>query len=153
MNSVKLLHTKCCFFRFFNNPVALKNSKNISPPQEKVEMTPLLPVFLDGMPLCEYTVDANKTRMMISCHFTMYGNLEPSLNCSFHHHPSTHVDSWSVIKNGSNITILAEIQLSTTQSDLDANFTCAIVVDGGSRIYHVLTPLNQHQNVPSMYTL
>ena len=25
MNSVKLLHIKCCFFQFFNNTVALKN--------------------------------------------------------------------------------------------------------------------------------
>ena len=38
MNNVKLLHIKCCFFQFFNSPVALK--KNL-PPQEKVEMTPL----------------------------------------------------------------------------------------------------------------
>jgi len=27
MNSVKLLHIKCCFFQFFNNTVALKNIK------------------------------------------------------------------------------------------------------------------------------
>ena len=25
MNSVKLLHIKCCFFQFFNSPVALNN--------------------------------------------------------------------------------------------------------------------------------
>ena len=42
MNDVKLLHIKCCFFQFFNSPVALKNRKKICPPpQEKVEMTPL----------------------------------------------------------------------------------------------------------------
>ena len=40
MNSVKLLHIKCCFFQFFNSPMALKNKKNLAP-QEKVEMTPL----------------------------------------------------------------------------------------------------------------
>ena len=41
MNNVKLLlHIKCCFFQFFNSPVALKNIKKIAP-QEKVEMTPL----------------------------------------------------------------------------------------------------------------
>ena len=40
MNSVKLLHIKCCFFQFFNSPVALKNKKILAP-QEKVEMTPL----------------------------------------------------------------------------------------------------------------
>ena len=40
MNNVKLLHIKCCFFQFFNSPVALKNKKNVGP-QEKVEMTPL----------------------------------------------------------------------------------------------------------------
>ena len=40
MNSVKLLHVKCCFFQFFNSPAALKNIKKICP-QEKVEMTPL----------------------------------------------------------------------------------------------------------------
>ena len=40
MNSVKLLHIKCCFFQFFNSPVALKNKKKL-PLQEKVEMTPL----------------------------------------------------------------------------------------------------------------
>ena len=38
MNNVKLLHIKCCFFQFFNDPVALKNKKNFGP-QEKVEMT------------------------------------------------------------------------------------------------------------------
>ena len=42
MNNVKLLHIKCCFFQFFNSPVALKNQKKIWPPQEKIEMTPLL---------------------------------------------------------------------------------------------------------------
>ena len=41
MNSVKLLHIKCCFFQFFNSPVAWKN-KNKFCPQEKVEMTPLV---------------------------------------------------------------------------------------------------------------
>ena len=40
INNVKLLHIKCCFFQFFNSPVALKNIKKIAP-QEKVEMTPL----------------------------------------------------------------------------------------------------------------
>ena len=40
MNSVKLLHIKCCFFQFFNSPVALE-MKKICLPQEKVEMTPL----------------------------------------------------------------------------------------------------------------
>ena len=39
MNNVKLLHIKCCFFQFFNSPVALKNTP--PPPQEQVEMTPL----------------------------------------------------------------------------------------------------------------
>ena len=34
---------KCCFFQFFNSPVALKNIKKFAPhpQQEKVEMTPL----------------------------------------------------------------------------------------------------------------
>ena len=41
MNSVKLLNIKCCFFQFFNSPVALKNLKKFGP-QEKVEMTPLI---------------------------------------------------------------------------------------------------------------
>ena len=40
MNKVKLLHIKCCFFKFFNSPLALKNKK-ICPPH-KVEMTPLV---------------------------------------------------------------------------------------------------------------
>ena len=46
MNNVKLLHNiiKCCFFQFFNSPVALKDKKKFSP-QEKVEMTPLGPWF------------------------------------------------------------------------------------------------------------
>ena len=39
MNNVKLLHIRCCFFQFFNSPVALKNLKKFGPPQEKVEMT------------------------------------------------------------------------------------------------------------------
>ena len=37
MNNVKLLHIKCCFFQFFNSPVALKNKKKIWPPQEKLK--------------------------------------------------------------------------------------------------------------------
>ena len=43
MNNVTLLHNfiKGCFFQFFNSPVALMNIKQIGPPQEKVEMTPL----------------------------------------------------------------------------------------------------------------
>ena len=32
MNSVKLLHIKCCFFQFFNSPVALK--KKFGPPRK-----------------------------------------------------------------------------------------------------------------------
>ena len=35
MNSVKLLHIKCCLFQFFNSPVALKNTKKIWPPPRK----------------------------------------------------------------------------------------------------------------------
>ena len=45
MNNVKLLNIKCLFFQFFNSQVALKNKKKIWPPQEKVEMTPLLSVL------------------------------------------------------------------------------------------------------------
>ena len=46
MNNVKLLHIKCCFFQFFNSPVTLKNLKKFGPPQEKVEMTPLILYFV-----------------------------------------------------------------------------------------------------------
>ena len=46
MNNVKLLHIKCCFFQFFSSLVATggieKWKKNFAPPQEKVEMTPLI---------------------------------------------------------------------------------------------------------------
>ena len=35
MNNVKLLHTKCCFFKFFISPVALKNLKKYWPPKLK----------------------------------------------------------------------------------------------------------------------
>ena len=31
MNNVKLLHIKCCFFQFFNSPVALRNTKLFAP--------------------------------------------------------------------------------------------------------------------------
>ena len=34
MNNVKLLHIKCCFFQFFNSPVALKNLKKFGPPRK-----------------------------------------------------------------------------------------------------------------------
>ena len=40
MNSVKLLHIKCCFFNLSIVQVALKNKKNFGPPK-KVEMRPL----------------------------------------------------------------------------------------------------------------
>ena len=47
MKNVKLLvHIKCCVFQFFNSPVALKNNKTNLTPQEKVEMTPLLPICI-----------------------------------------------------------------------------------------------------------
>ena len=36
LNNVKLLHIKCCFFQFFNSPVALKNKK-ISAPKKKLK--------------------------------------------------------------------------------------------------------------------
>ena len=41
MNNVKLLHIKCCFFQFFNSPVALKNKKKIWPPKKKLKWRPL----------------------------------------------------------------------------------------------------------------
>ena len=34
MNSVKLLHIKCCFLQFFNIPVALKIQKIFGPPRK-----------------------------------------------------------------------------------------------------------------------
>ena len=34
MSNFKLLHIKCCFFQFFNSPVALKNKKNVGPPRK-----------------------------------------------------------------------------------------------------------------------
>ena len=34
INKVKLLHIKCCFYQFFNSPVALKNQKNFGPPRK-----------------------------------------------------------------------------------------------------------------------
>ena len=37
MNNVKLLHIKCCFFKFFNSPVALKNLKKFWPPKKKLK--------------------------------------------------------------------------------------------------------------------
>ena len=49
MNNVKLLHIKCCFFQFFNSPVAMKNKRNFASPQEKIEMTPLLLILGSGL--------------------------------------------------------------------------------------------------------
>ena len=40
MNNVKLLHIKCCFFKFFSSPVALKNKKNFGPPKKKLKWRP-----------------------------------------------------------------------------------------------------------------
>ena len=40
MNNVKLLHIKCCFFQFFNSPVALKNKKKFGPPKKKLKWRP-----------------------------------------------------------------------------------------------------------------
>ena len=37
INYVKLLHIKCCFFQFFNSPVAMKNLKNFWPPKKKLK--------------------------------------------------------------------------------------------------------------------
>ena len=34
MNNVKLLHIKCIFFQFFNNPVVLKNLKKFAHPRK-----------------------------------------------------------------------------------------------------------------------
>ena len=65
MNNVKLLHIKCCFFQFFNSPVALKNKKNVCPPQEKVEMTPLrsFEILRHGQKASEVVTDANTRRL------------------------------------------------------------------------------------------
>ena len=30
----ELLHIKCCFFKFFNSPVTLKNKKKFGPPRK-----------------------------------------------------------------------------------------------------------------------
>ena len=43
------------FFQFFNSPVALKNNKKISPPQEKVEMTPMAEYWLVRKAQKDYT--------------------------------------------------------------------------------------------------
>ena len=40
MNNIKLLHIKCCFFQFFNSPVALKNQKKFWPPKKKLKWRP-----------------------------------------------------------------------------------------------------------------
>ena len=37
MNNVKLLHLKCCFFQFFNSPVALENKTKFGPPKKKLK--------------------------------------------------------------------------------------------------------------------
>ena len=41
MNSVKLLHIKCCFFPIFQYSGGIEKYKKNFGPQEKVEMTPL----------------------------------------------------------------------------------------------------------------
>ena len=41
MNNVKLLHIKCCFFQFFNSPVALKNKKKFCPPRKSSTDAPV----------------------------------------------------------------------------------------------------------------
>ena len=41
MNNVKLQHIKCCFFQFFNSPVALKNKKNFWPPRKSWNDAPV----------------------------------------------------------------------------------------------------------------
>ena len=41
MNNVKLLHIlKCCFFQFFNSPVALKNKKKFGSPEKSLNDAP-----------------------------------------------------------------------------------------------------------------
>ena len=40
MNNVKFLHIKCCFFQFFNSPVALGNIKKFWPPKKKLKWRP-----------------------------------------------------------------------------------------------------------------
>ena len=60
MNNVKLLHIKCCFFQFFNSPVALKNIKKIWPPQEKVEMTPLISLRRATRSMCNSEIGSEQ---------------------------------------------------------------------------------------------
>jgi hypothetical protein len=104
-----------------------------------------------GMPRCEHVVDANNTRITIASSFSMSGDLNPRLNCSIQDHPSTHIDFWSETKNGTNTTVLTEV-ISTNKSNLagDANVTCAIFVNGGSRFPHMLTSLKSNQNMLSL---
>ena len=49
MNNVKLLHIKCCFFQFFNSPVALKNKKIFGFPRKSWNDAPDVTSLVTGI--------------------------------------------------------------------------------------------------------
>ena len=55
-NNVKLLHIKCCFFQFFNSPVALKNKKNFAPPKKKLKWRPYM-VLVYALAVATYPLE------------------------------------------------------------------------------------------------
>ena len=80
MNSVKLLHIKCCFFQFFNSPVALKNKKKFWLPQEKVEMTPLEPTCSRILAQGSHSPKVQPLYIASHCrHSSHLSGLQPSL--------------------------------------------------------------------------
>ena len=53
MNRVKLLHIKCCFFQYFNSPVALNFFLKIWPPKKKLKWRPC-PLQPNSAAVCRF---------------------------------------------------------------------------------------------------
>ena len=88
LNSVKLLHIKCCFFQFFNSPLALKFFFKLPPPKEKVEMTRLIFMVTIMQFDCSLNVHFNLFPWRVYAgsqwcriEFGYYGNIWINLNC------------------------------------------------------------------------
>ena len=75
MNNVKLLHITCCFFQFFNSPVALKKLKKISSPKKKLKWRPCIWAWL-----CRYVIYCEVVNMSLE---TMSLTEESTLNDKF----------------------------------------------------------------------
>ena len=139
MNDVKLLHIKCCFFQFFNSPLALKNKKNLlPPPQEKVEMTPL--VYSNEYIPIRYGTEQRYYRCSI---FVIEGKI------------GMHLVAFGliVIKDWSLLSLVIAVQRPTSRFYFNFFFIFKILLTMSVYIYHTGIHQLSHHGMIGIYTI